>query len=636
MTSPEPVAASAAAVTPRGALNLSGVRQFAHTENASASVLLAATVAALLWANSPWSAAYHDLWSTELALRVGADELALDLRHWVNDGLMAFFFFVAGMEIRREIDMGDFRERRRVALPVVAALGGMVLPALIYLLFNLGETSARGWGIAMGTDTAFAVGVLTLVGGASPRVRTFLLSMVVVDDAVALTVIAVAYTEDLAVIPLVVAVGFLLAVIGLKVAGVRHGVAYFLVGLGVWLATLASGVHATIAGVAMGLLASAYPPTSDDLSRAGSNWRLFREQPTPVLARTASRTVALTVSPNERLQHLFHPWTSFVVVPLFALANAGVEISGDGLRDAATSPITLGIIAALIVGKLVGITSTTWLAWRFGRLPLTVPWPSLVGIATVGGIGFTVSLLIADISFEGQELVDAKLGILGASLLAAVLSWVAFRLIDRIGDRASTRGLAAPIVDLSEPVDPEVDHVRGSLDAPLMLVEYGDFECPYCLRAEAVLDDLITAFGDDIAFVFRHLPLDQVHEHARLAAEAAEAAATQDRFWEMHDTLFAHQDALREPDLTSYASDLGLDVDRFTDELQSRRHALRVERDVASADDGGATGTPTFFINGHRHHGHHDLATLTEALQRELRTARHLSVGHEEARRSER
>ena len=636
MTEPGPAGSTAAAVTPRGARYLSEVRRFAHTENASASVLLAATVAALLWANSPWSASYHDLWSTELALIVGSYELSMDLGHWVNDGLMAFFFFVAGLEIRREIDMGDFRERRRVALPVLAALGGMVLPALIFLLINLGEPSARGWGIAMGTDTAFAVGVLTLVGGASPRVRTFLLSMVVVDDAVALTVIAVAYTEDLAVIPLVVAAGFLLAIVGLQAAGVRNGVAYFLVGTGVWLATLASGVHATIAGVAIGLTATAYPPNRDALARAGRTWRLFREQPTPVLARTASRTVALTVSPNERLQHLFHPWTSFVVVPLFALANAGVEISSDGLRDAATSPITLGIIAALIVGKFFGITSATWLARRFGRLPLTIPWPSLVGVATVAGIGFTVSLLIADISFEGQDLVDAKLGILGASVLAAVLSWVAFRVIDRVGDRASARGLAAPIVDLSDPVDPEVDHVRGSLDAPLMLVEYGDFECPYCLRAEAVLDDLVATFGDDIAFVFRHLPLDQVHEHARLAAEAAEAAASQGRFWEMHDTFFAHQDALREPDLSAYARDLGLDVDRFTSELQKRRHALRVERDVASADDSGATGTPTFFINGLRHHGGHDLATLTGALQRELRTARHLAAGTEGAPRSDR
>lgn len=608
------------AVTPRIARGLGGVRSFVHTENASAIILLVATLLALGWANSPWSASYQELWETELAIRFGSSELGLDLRHWVNDGLMALFFFVAGLEIRREIDMGELRERRRVAGPVLAALGGMVLPALIYLAFNVGQPSARGWGIPMGTDTAFALGVLILVGGAAPRVRTFLLSMVVIDDAVALSIIAVAYTDELAIVPLLIAGGLLVAVLSLRAAGVRHGGVYFLVGAGVWLATLASGVHATIAGVMMGLLATAYPPSRDELSRAGTMWRLFREEPTPRLARTASRTVALTVSPNERLQHLFHPWTSFLVVPLFALANAGVEISGEALRGAATSPIAIGILVGLVAGKLVGITSAAWLGWRLGRIPLTVTWPSLIGLATVAGIGFTVSLLIADISFEGRDLAEAKLGILSASVIAAGVSALAFRLVRRPGSRASTEAVAAPIIDLSDPVNPDVDHVRGSPDAPLVLVEYGDFECPFCLRAEAVLFSLAEAFGDDLAFVFRHLPLDEVHDHARLAAEAAEVAGAQDRFWEMHDTLFAHQDALREDDFITYAGELGLDVDRFASDLQHRRYALRVERDIASADDSGAAGTPTFFINGRRHRGGHDLETLTEALRRELRT----------------
>ncbi|HJR86026.1 MAG TPA: Na+/H+ antiporter NhaA [Acidimicrobiia bacterium] len=609
-----------ASVTPRLARGFGGVRSFVHTENASAIILLVATLLALGWANSPWSASYHALWETELAIRFGSSELALDLRHWVNDGLMALFFFVAGLEIRREIDMGELRERRRVAGPVLAALGGMALPALIYLAFNFGQPTARGWGIPMGTDTAFALGVLILVGGAAPRVRTFLLSMVVIDDAVALSIIAVAYTDELAIVPLLIAVGLLVAVLGLRVAGVRHGGVYFLVGAGVWLATLTSGVHATIAGVMMGLLATAYPPSRDELSRAGTVWRLFREEPTPRLARTASRTVALTVSPNERLQHLFHPWTSFLVVPFFALANAGVEISGEALRGAATSPIAIGILVGLVAGKLVGITAATWLGWRLWRIPLTVTWPALVGLATVAGIGFTVSLLIADISFEGQELAEAKLGILSASLLAAGLSALAFRLVKRSSARASIGALAAPIIDLSDPVDPDVDHVRGSPGAPLVLVEYGDFECPFCLRAEAVLSSLAEAFGDDLAFVFRHLPLDEVHDHARLASEAAEVAGAQGRFWEMHDTLFAHQDALREDDLITYAAQLGLDVDRFASDLQHRRYALRVERDIASADDSGAAGTPTFFINGRRHRGGHDLGSLTEALRRELQT----------------
>jgi hypothetical protein len=257
------------------------VRQFAATENASAIVLLAATLVALAWANSPWSSSYEGLWHTEAALRFGGNELVLDLRDWVNDGLMVFFFFVAGLEIRRELDMGELRERRRVATPVVAAVGGVVLPALIYLAFNAREPSARGWGIAMGTDTAFALGVLTLVGGASPRVRTFLLSLVVVDDAVALTVIAVAYNEDVAYVPLLIAGSFLSLFLILRAGGIRNGVPYFLAGIGVWLATLASGIHATIAGVVIGLLATAYPPSREDLARAAHTWRGFREEPSP-------------------------------------------------------------------------------------------------------------------------------------------------------------------------------------------------------------------------------------------------------------------------------------------------------------------------------------------------------------------
>ena len=608
----------AAERTPRPPRRISALREFVATENASAVFLLAATVTALVWANSPWSASYERLWATELGVRAGSHELVLDARHWLNDGLMALFFLVAGLEIRRELDMGELRERRRVATPVLAAVGGMVMPVLVYLAVNAGEPSVRGWGIAMGTDTAFALGVLALVGGAAPRTRTFLLTLVIVDDAVALTVIAVAYTEDPSIVAIAVGVALFGLMLVLRRAGVRHGAPYFLVGAAVWLAALASGVHATIAGVAIGLLATAYPPTRQDLARAGSMWRLFREEPVPELARAASRTVATSVSPNERLQHLFHPWTSFVIVPLFALANAGVEINGDVIERAAKSPVTAGIVAGLVVGKTVGILGATWLSTRLGGAPLTVAWPQLTSAAAVAGIGFTVALLIADISFDGPELEEAKLGILSASVIAAALGWSVVRLAARVPAADSEDRLALPIQDLTDPVEPEVDHIRGSVDAPVVLVEYGDFECPQCGRAEPVVRELTTTFSHDLAFVFRHLPLDEVHEHARLAAEATEAAAAQDRFWEMHDMLFAHQDALRGPDLRSYAQEIGLDIDRFDDDLRQRRHALRVERDSASADDSGAAGTPTFFINGRRHPGRADLRSLTEAVRREL------------------
>jgi Na+/H+ antiporter NhaA len=604
---------------------LAPVREFVATENASAAILLLATITAIVWANSPWSAGYESLWHTDVAVSFGDAELDLDLRHWINDGLMAFFFFVVGLEIRREFDMGELRDRRRVATPVLAAVGGMAVPALIYLAINAGEPSARGWGIAMGTDTAFALGILTLVGGATPRVRTFLLTLVIVDDIVALLVIALAYTEDLSFAALGVAVALYGVVLAMKRFRVRHGVPYFLVGVAMWLATLASGVHATIAGVAVGLLAGAYPPSRDQLSQAGAVWRLFREEPTPEYARTASRTMSFTVSPNERLQHLFHPWTSHVIVPLFALANAGVVLESEVLRKVATEPIFVGIVVGLVVGKPLGIAGATWLVSRpwFGGFPRTVPWPPLIGASTVAGIGFTVSLLIADITFEGVELEEAKLGILAASIIASLAGWVVFSVIRKLPARPARPAdshLAPPIVDLVDEVDPEVDHIRGPLNAPVTLVEYGDFECPYCGRAEPVVRELAQAFGDDLRFVFRHLPLADVHEHAELAAEAAEAAGEQERFWEMHDLLFAHQDALIYPDLIGYASELGLDVDRFGEDLRSRRHATRISRDVHSADASGAAGTPTMFVNGRRHVGGHDIDAIAVAIERELAT----------------
>jgi Na+/H+ antiporter NhaA len=604
----------------------SPLREFIATENSSAIVLLLATLIALVWANSPWAASYEALWSTELAIRVGGAELSLDLRHWINDGLMALFFFVAGLEIRRELDMGELRERRRVATSVLAAVGGMAIPVLIYLLVNTGQPSVGGWGIVMATDTAFALGVLALVaGGFNAVVRTFLLTVVIVDDMIALSVIALVYTEEVSLLALGAAAGFFLVVLAMRRAGVSNGVAYFLVGSALWLATLVSGVHATIAGVLMGVLASAYPPSQSDLQRTSALWRMFREQPTPEYARTASRSLLTTISPNERLQHLFHPWVSYAIVPLFALANAGVVIDAGTLGEAIGSPVTIGVVLGLVVGKPVGVILFSWLATRrwLGRLPLSVPWPALIGAAVVAGIGFTVSLLIADLSFGGDDLRNAKLGIIAASALASGLSWLAFRWLRRVPTRVSDRTIRQrPPLDLTDPVDPEVDHIRGPADARLTLIEYGDFQCPYCGRAEAVTRDLLQAFGDDLAFVFRHLPLSDVHEHAEQASEAAEAAGVQGRFWEMHDRLLAHQGSLELEDLVGHAAELGLDVGRFTDDLMSRRFSMRVARDVESADESGVAGTPTFFINGRRHYGAYDIDSLTEALQREADAAR--------------
>ncbi len=598
--------------------------QFIATQNASAVVLLGATLAALIWANSPWWQSYEHVWETPLMVRFGDAEIGMSLRHWINDGLMALFFFVAGLEIRREFDMGELRERRRVATPVVAAVGGMAIPALIYLAFNAGTDAARGWGIVMGTDTAFALGVLALVGGWwTPLTRTFLLTTVIIDDIAALTVIAVAYTDDVRLVPLAIALVFFAGIVAMRRRAVREMTAYVLMAAVVWIAMVASGVHATVAGVAIGLTASAYPPTRAELETAGARWRLFREQPTAEYARSASRMLERTISPNERLQHSFHGWTSFLIVPLFAFANAGVRLDAASVGHALGSAVTMGVVFGLVLGKPLGILFATWLFSRrpLGGVPLTVPWPPLVGAATVAGIGFTVALLVATLSLDGQALDDAKIGILLASAVASLLSWGVFRVIDRLPSRfASSERLAAPLLDLVEPIDPEVDHIRGPIDSNVVtLVEYGDFQCPDCGRAEPVLREIQQEFGRELRFVFRHLPLVDVHEHAQLAAEAAEAADAQGRFWDMHDVLMANQKQLTLPDLLAYAAEIGLDVDAFESDLKARRHARRVARDVGSADEMRVAGTPTFFINGRRHYGAYDLPTLTAALAREAR-----------------
>jgi Na+/H+ antiporter NhaA len=597
------------------------IRDFLNTESGSAVVLLGATVAAMAWANSPWSDSYESLWETELSIQLGGEGISLDLRHWVNEGLMTLFFLVVGLEAKRELDLGALRERQRLAIPALAALGGMGVAVLIYLAFNAGGPGAHGWAAAMSTDTAFALGALALVARGAERLRVRLLTLVIIDDLVALLIIATVYSDDVELLPLALALAFFAALITLRYAPAtwRVPVAAIL-GLAVWVALYESGVEPVIAGLAIGLVTSAYPPARSELERVMELTRSFREQPTPELARSAQLGVTSAVSPNERLQYRLHPWTSFVIVPLFALANAGIEVDADLLSDALTSPITLGIVFGYVVGKPVGVVAAAWLASRpaLGGVQRTLSWPAIAGGGVVAGIGFTVSLLIASLAFEGQRLEEAKLGVLAAALLATLLSWIVFGVIERLPASLRARqlvGTADELFDLAEDVDPERDHIRGSGHASVTLVEYGDYECPYCGRAEVVIRELLSTFGDDLRYVWRHLPLNDVHPDAQIAAEAAEAAASQGSFWEMHDRLLAAQDELTVVDLTRHAEDLGLDAGRFWDELRRREHAARVDRDVTSADASGVAGTPTFFINGRRHRGAYDAASLTDAVE---------------------
>jgi Na+/H+ antiporter NhaA len=595
------------------------LRRFLATQTGSAAVLLAATIVALLWANlSP--ASYQAVWHTQLSIRLGGGGQSLDLHDWVNSGLMTFFFFVVGLEARREFDLGELRERSRLAMPVLAGLGGMIVPIAIFLAFNAGRPTAHGWGTAMSTDTAFALGILALVGRRAPdRMRTFLLTFAVVDDLAALAIIAVFYSHHISLPALLAGLATFVVVFAVRAAGVRRGVVYLALGIVAWAAFLRSGVDPVVVGLVMGLFTQAYPAARGDLELATERFRLFREQPTPELARVASISLSASISPNERLQETFHPWTSYVIVPLFALANAGVQISGPFLAQAFTSPVTLGILAGYVIGKPVGITGTSYLVtWLSkGKLRPPVGWASIIGAGTIAGIGFTVSLLIASLAFTGPDLAEAKVGVLTAALCAAILTSVVFRVTALLPKRARLRallGTSEVIVDLAVPVDPDRDHIRGPMSAPVTVVEYGDFECPYCGRAEPSVRGLLADFGD-VRYVWRHLPLTDVHPHAQLAAEASEAAAAQDSFWEMHDLLLDHQDALKPSDLMRYAGQIGLDREQFAGDLRKHNGRGRVAEDVDSADLSSVSGTPTFFINGQRHYGAYDIATLSAAVK---------------------
>jgi Na+/H+ antiporter NhaA len=585
----------------------------------SAAVLLAAAVSAVLWANLN-EASYEGVWRTMLSIELRGAALELDLRHWLNSGLMTFYFFVFGLEARRELDLGEFRERRRVALPVFAALAGMTAAALIYLALNLGDSAAHGWGIAMSTDTAFALGLLALVGPRFPtRLRTFMLTIVVVDDVIALLVITTVYTDHVHTWPLILAVALFAIVVAMRHLRVRRGPAYAVLGAAIWVALVKSGVEPVVVGLAMGLVTYAYPAGRHDLERATAQYRRFREQPTSGYAQSARESLRTAISPNDRLLQLYHPLTSYAVVPLFALANAGIVLDRELLARGLHSPITIGILLGYVIGKPLGILVGSWSVTRIshGRVRPSVGWVAVAGAGTLAGVGFTVSLLVAALAFIGPELEEAKLGILGAAVTASTLTGLLFLATSRLPERLKVRtllGAGEPIQDLVPNINPERDHIRGPANAAVTIVEYGDFECPYCGQAETVLRQLLREFGD-VRYVWRHLPLNDVHPNAELAAEAAEAAAAQGAFWQMHKRLLDETEPLDARIILRHADALQLDTDRMASELVNHTHAQRVAENLDSADRSGVSGTPTFFINGRRHEGPYDLEALSTAVR---------------------
>ena len=424
---------------------------FLAAESAGGILLMAAAVAAMLWANSPWGHGYHDLWHATVVVGVGGAAHAMSVQHWVNDGLMVAFFLLVGLEIKRELLFGELASARRAALPIAAAAGGMAVPALAYAAFNAGGPGAAGWGVPMATDIAFAVGVVALVGRGLPAAaKVFLLAVAIVDDLGAVLVIAVFYTEQVAPGPLAAAGGFLAALVLLNVLRVHSPLPYVLLGLGLWAATLASGVHATVAGV---LLAFTVPATrqleerpfvehmGDALARFGRDVSATPDQVTEDQSHAlkemeeASQAVQTTLA---RVEHALLRPVNFVVVPLFALANAGVDLRSGG-GAAAASPVAWGVLAGLLVGKPAGILLASWAAVRAGvaSLPEGATWRQVTGLSVLCGIGFTMSLFVAALAFGGRDdlLAAAKVGVLAASAAAGVVGGV---LVARAG--ASSAG----------------------------------------------------------------------------------------------------------------------------------------------------------------------------------------------------
>ncbi|HME49129.1 Na+/H+ antiporter NhaA [Mycobacterium sp.] len=582
-------------------------------EKAAAAMLLAFALAAVIWANSPWASTYSVFWNTAVGLRFGGAHAELTLRQLVNDALMAFFFFTVGLEVKAQFTIGELTDRARAVVPVVAAVAGLTLPAVIFLAFNHAGDNARAWGVVISTDTAFVLGALAVIAPKYPlRLRTFLTTLAIVDDVGALLVIALFYAKEVRIAPLLVALALIILLVLVRYLPAARGPAYALLAVGLWLTLQFGGVHPTLAGVAVALAIPAFTPERRRVEQVVDLIRAFRQSPNSDYARAAARSLRDALSINERLQTAFAPYVSIAVLPVFALANAGVRLDRETVSAALRSPLTLGIVTGLVVGKFVGITGATALVHytRIGRLSPGLTLRRVAGGAALCGIGFTIALFIVDLAIADPARQDqARVGVLVASAVSFVLGWAIFRVTDWL---SPPKPVGAFLV---RPVDPERDHIRGRPDAPLTLVEYGDFECPFCSRATGSIDEVRARLGDQLRYVWRHLPLERVHPHAMDAARAAEAAGLQGRFFDLGQVMFENQDNLGWEDVYRYANDTGLDLEQFNDDVHSSSVRHRVEDDAQDAEVMDLNSTPTFFIGGKRHKGPFDAATLIRALE---------------------
>ncbi len=436
------------------------LQRIIHLENLSGLALIAGAITALVLANTAFAESVDHFWHHHLAVTLGPIHLDESLVHWVNDGLMTIFFFVAGLEIKRELVVGDLREPKKAALPAIAALGGMVIPALVFVAIASPETR-NGWGIPMATDIAFAVGILTLLGDRVPgRLKVFLLTLAIVDDLGAIVVIAIFYTTSLNTTALAVAGALLAGMIAMRVLGVWWMPIYVLAGSALWLAVFESGIHATLAGVVCGLLAPAKPRRPQPTEIVAGEHQTIDELKSIIFDTRETKSVV------DRLIHGLHPFTALLIVPVFALANTGVGISGEALWNGVTSSTGLAILLGLLVGKPLGITVAAWVAVRtnLAVLPAGTNWGHVVGVGLLGGIGFTVSLFITDLAYTGQQgTIDvSKIAVLTASVLASVIgALVLVRSAKPVG-RSEDEGTGAEPVPAGEPISfQELDATTG-------------------------------------------------------------------------------------------------------------------------------------------------------------------------------
>ncbi|MGE2722786.1 Na+/H+ antiporter NhaA [Mycolicibacterium celeriflavum] len=585
------------------------------SENTAAGLLLLFTLAALLWANSPWAHSYWTLLDTHVGFTFAESRFELTVKHLVNDGLMAFFFFIVGLEVKHEFAIGELTDRARAAVPVVAAIAGLAVPAAIFLLLNPSGENAQAWGVVISTDTAFLIGALAIIKPMFPsRLRTFLLTLAVVDDVGALCVIALFYSDRIDVVPLVVSFVLIAAIALVRFLPAARGPAYAALGFSLWVSMYMAGVHPTLAGVAVALLIPVFSPERSQVEEVVARIRAFRQSPNSRYAREVTRGLRDSISINERLQMTVGPYVSFLVLPLFALVNAGVQLDAESVSAALRSTLTWGIVAGLVVGKFVGITAATWVMQRtgFGALAPGLAMRRIAGGAALSGIGFTISLFIVDIAIDDpMRKEQAIIGVLIASVVAFLLGWSIFKLTDWLSP-------PEPIgLKLLRPIDPDRDHIKGDPDAPLTLVEYGDFECPFCSRATGAIDEVRAHFGADLRYVWRHLPLERAHPRAFDAARASEAASLQGRFWEMARELFGHQDDLEWSDMYRYAVASGCEIERFDQDVRVHPSTVlhHVQDDAQDAELMDLNSTPTFFVNGKRHKGPWDAASLIRALE---------------------